>query len=151
MVDGAAQSEAKTLPGAVLFACTMNRVRSPMAAALMRRRFGDRVYADSCGVRTDGDGVDPFVVAVMAEIGIDLSDQTAKTFEAVTDGSFDVIVVLSPEAAARAEARTRGLAADVEVWPIADPTLESGSRDQRLDAYRRVRDDIRRRIEHHFG
>jgi protein-tyrosine-phosphatase len=117
----------------------------------MRRRFGDRVFAESCGVRADGEGVDSFVIAVMAEIGLDLSDQTAKTFEAVTDGSFDVIVALSVEAAARAQAHTRGLAADVELWPTDDPTLEGGSRAQRLEAYRRVRDDIRRKIEDRFG
>ena len=149
MADGSDMA-VKTLPDAVLFACTMNRVRSPMAAALMQRRFGDRVYVDSCGIR-EGEGIDPFVVAVMAEIGCDLSEQTAKTFEELHDGSFDLIVALSPEGATRAIAGVRGLATEVEVWPTEDPTLEGGSRAQRLDTYRRVRDQIRRKIEERFG
>jgi protein-tyrosine-phosphatase len=149
MADGGVH-EGRTRPDAVLFACTMNRVRSPMAAALMQRRFGDRVYVDSCGIR-EGEGIDPFVVAVMAEIGCDLSEQTAKTFEELHDGSFDLIVALSPEAAARAVAGARGLATEVEVWPTEDPTVEGGSRAQRLDAYRRVRDAIKRKIDERFA
>ena len=146
MADGAVTD----LPGAVLFACTMNRVRSPMAAALMQRRFADRVFVDSCGIR-EGEGADPFVVAVMAEIGCDLSEQAAKTFEELHDGSFDLIVALSPEAATRAGAGVRGLATEVEIWPTEDPTLEGGSRAQRLDSYRRVRDQIKRKLEERFG
>jgi protein-tyrosine-phosphatase len=149
MADGP-PTPTKILPGAVLFACTMNRVRSPMAAALMQRRFGDRVYVDSCGIR-EGEGIDPFVVAVMAEIGADLSEQTAKTFDQLNDGSFDLIVAMSPEAAARAEARARGVAVEIEVWPTEDPTLDGGARAQRLDAYRRVRDQIRRKIDERFA
>ena len=136
-------------PGAVLFACNLNQVRSPMAAALLQRRLGGRVYVDSCGLR-DGEGIDPFVVAAMAELGVDLSEQASKSFSDLAPDSFDLIVSLTPQAHERALTLSRGRAVDVEFWPIADPTHEGGSRDQRLSAYRRVRDEIDRRIATRF-
>ena len=137
-------------PGAVLFACTQNRVRSPMAAALMRRRFGGRVYVDSCGLKP-AEEIDPFVVAVMDEIGADLHEHHPKRFEALEDGSFDVIVSLSPEAHHRALEFARHMATDVVYWPTIDPTVVDGARDVRLAAYRGVRDGLDKRIREHFG
>ncbi len=138
------------LPGAVLFACTLNRVRSPMAAALMRRRFGGRVYVDSCGLKA-ADEVDPFAVSVMDELGGDLHDHTPKRFEALEDGSFDAIVTLSPEAHHRALEYARHMATEVVYWPTHDPTIAEGARDARLAAYRAVRDALDKRILDHFG
>jgi protein-tyrosine-phosphatase len=138
------------LPGAVLFACNFNRVRSPMAAALMRLIYGDRVFVDSCGLRA-GDGIDPFVVAVMDEIGADLSHHHRKVFEDLDDGSFDVVVSLTPEAQHRAVELSRGRAVEVEYWPTLDPTLAEGSREVVLGAYRKVRDELRARILERFG
>ncbi len=138
------------MPDAVLFACNLNQVRSPMAAALLQRRLGGRVYVDSCGLR-EGEGIDPFVVAAMAEIGVDLSSQASKTFGDLAPDSFDLIVTLTPEAHTRALAVSRGRAVEVEFWPTDDPTAEGGSRDQRLAAYRRVRDEIGRKIAARFG
>jgi protein-tyrosine-phosphatase len=138
------------LPGAVLFACNLNQVRSPMAAALLQRRLGSRVYVDSCGLR-EGEGIDPFVVAVMAEVGVDLSEQTSKTFSDLAPDSFDLIVSLTPESHERALAVSRGRAVDVEFWPTCDPTAEGGSREQRMVAYRRVRDEVSGKISARFG
>jgi protein-tyrosine-phosphatase len=138
------------MPDAVLFACNLNQVRSPMAAALLQRRLGGRVYVDSCGLQ-HGEAVDPFVVAVMAEAGIDLSSQASKTFSDLTPDSFDLIVTLTPEAHQRALTVSRTHAVDVEFWPTDDPTAEGGSREQRLAAYRRVRDDMSRKIAARFG
>jgi protein-tyrosine-phosphatase len=146
----AEQTQLQPMPDAVLFACNMNRVRSPMAAALLQRRLGTRVYVDSCGLQP-GEGVDPFVVAVMAELGADLSDQAPKTFGGVGADSFDLIVCLTSQAHVRATELARGRAVEVEYWPTDDPTLEGGSRAQRLDAYRRVRDEIGRKIAARFG
>ena len=72
------------LPGSILFACSMNAVRSPMAEGLMKHYFGNRVYVDSVGVR--GEEVDPFAVTVMAEIGIDISKHKPKLFDGLEDG-----------------------------------------------------------------
>lgn len=135
-------------PGSVLFACTMNAVRSPMAEALFKFVHGKRIYADSVGLKSAP--LDPFVVEVMAELGIDLRRHHAKTFDDLADSSFDVIITLAPEAQHRAVEMTRIMACDVEYWPTFDPTLVEGSREARLAAYREVRDQLLRRIRERF-
>ena len=143
-------SPAGDLPGAVLFACNFNRVRSPMAASLMRLLYGDRIFVDSCGLKL-GEDIDPFVVAVMDEVGADLSRHQVKRFEDLADGSFDVVVSLTPEAQHRAVEMSRGRAVDIEFWPTADPTLAEGPREARLQAYRVVRDALKAQILERFG
>ncbi len=135
-------------PGSVLFACTMNAVRSPMAEALLKHLHGKRIYVDSVGLKSAP--LDPFVVEVMAELGIDLRRHHAKTFEDLADSSFDVIITLAPEAQHHAIEMTRTMACDVEYWPTFDPTLIEGTREIRLAAYRDVRDELLRRIRERF-
>ena len=86
----------------------------------------------------------------MDEIGIDLEKHRAKTFDELEDGSFDLVISLSPEAQHRAVELSRRRAVDLEYWPTFDPTLIEGSRDQRLDAYRRLRDELEDRIAARF-
>lgn len=133
----------------VLFMCALNAVRSPMAEALTRHYFGRSLYVASAGVRPED--IDPFAVAAMDEIGIDVSHHRPHTLAELEDTGFDLIVTLSPEAHHRAMELTRTLAADVEYWPTFDPTAVQGSREQRLDAYRAVRDGLTRRITERFG
>ena len=138
-------------PQAVLFACGLNSVRSPMAAALFKQLFGRSSYVGSAGVRTAE--VDPFAVVAMDEIGLDIAKHRPMTFEQLDDWeglNFDLIVTLSPEAHHKALELTRTLAADVEYWPTADPTLASGNREQQLEAYREVRDQLLARIKARF-
>jgi protein-tyrosine-phosphatase len=137
------------LPGAVLFACTLNSVRSPMAAALMRHLYGRFVYIDSVGARPGV--IDPFAVEAMEEIGIEIGRHKPKRFEDLEDTSFDLIVTLSPEAHHKAMELTRTMAVEVEYWPTLDATAVEGSRTQRLDAYRAVRDELMRHIERRFA
>jgi protein-tyrosine-phosphatase len=137
------------LPRAVLFSCTLNSVRSPMAEGLLKHLLGHKIYVDSAGVR--GGEIDPFAVAVMEEIGIDLSRHHAKSFDELADTSYDLIISLSPEAQHKAVELTRTMACEVEFWPIMDPTWVEGSREARLEAYRQVRDELRRRIEARFA
>lgn len=137
-------------PDAVLFACNYNVVRSPMAAGLMRRLYGDRVFIDCCGLQV-GESVDPFSVAVMREIGVDLAEHRPKSFDDLEDASFDLVVSLTPLAQHRAVELSRGRAMELEYWPTQDPTLETGSRDQRLAGYRQVRDALRARLLDRFG
>jgi protein-tyrosine-phosphatase len=132
------------LPGSVLFCCTMNALRSPMAEAMLKHLHGRRIYVDSVGLRTGP--VDEFAVAVMEEIGMDISKHRAKSFEQLEDGSFDLIVSLSPEAQHHAVEMTRTMACEVEFWNTFDPSFAEGSREARLDAYRQVRDQLMRRI-----
>jgi len=138
-------------PQAVLFACGLNSVRSPMAAALLRQALGTSLYVGSAGVRKGE--LDPFAAAVMDEIGIDIKAHRPMTFEELEDLeglNFDLIVTLSPEAHHKALELTRTLALDVEYWPTADPTAIEGSREQRMNAYRDVRDQLLQRIRTRF-
>ena len=138
------------LPQAVLFACNFNRVRSPMAEGLMKLIYGKQAYFDSCGLTPTGE-LDPFAVAVMEEIGADLSRHHAKSFDDLDAGGFDLVISLTPEAQHRAVEMTRGAAVEIDYWPTFDPTLATGSREAVLDAYRNVRDDLRARILERFG
>ena len=138
-------------PQAVLFACGLNSVRSPMAAALFRHFFA-RTYVGSAGSRKGE--LDPFAVAVMDEIGLDIGKHKPMTFEELDEWeglNFDLIVTLTPEAHHRALELTRTLGADVEYWPTPDPTATEGTREQRLDAYREVRDGLATRIRERFS
>ena len=137
------------LPGAVLFACTLNAVRSPMAAALMRHLFGRFVYVESVGVRAGE--LDPLAVEVMDELGIEIGRHKPRSFDDLEDSSFDLVVTLSPEAHHKALAMTGTMAMDVEYWPMLDATAYEGSREQRLEAYRAVRDELMKKIHDRFA
>ena len=139
---------ARDLPGSILFTCTMNSVRSPIAEAYMKFLHGRKVFVDSAGVRASD--IDGFAIAVMEEIGIDMKRHHAKTFDELHDSSFDIVVALSPEAQHKAVEMTRTMACDVEYWPTMDPTAVEGSREERLVAYRAVRDQIIARIHARF-
>ncbi|MEE9479701.1 MAG: arsenate reductase ArsC [Kiloniellales bacterium] len=137
------------LPNAVLFACSLNAVRSPMAEGLLKHLLGHRVYVDSVGVRAAE--INPFAVSVMEEIGIDLSKHRPKAFDGLEDTSYDLIITLSPEAQHQAVELTRTMACEVEYWPTFDPTIVEGSRETCLAAYREVREGLQRHIEDRFA
>jgi protein-tyrosine-phosphatase len=140
------------LPQAVLFACGLNSVRSPMAASLLQHMFPSNLYVRSAGVRKGE--LDPFAVAVMAELGQDISRHKPQTFDELEDYeglNFDLIITLSPEAHHKALELTHTIAADVEYWPTPDPTDTEGTREQRLQAYRDVCDGLSLRIRRRFG
>ena len=128
----------------MLFACTHNAIRSPMAEALLKHHHGRRLYVDSVGVRIQE--IDPFAIAVMEEIGIDLQRHRGKSFEDLEDTSFDLVISLSPEAQHSAVELTRTMDCIVEFWPMLDPSVIEGSRAAQLDAYRAVRDQLQQRI-----
>jgi protein-tyrosine-phosphatase len=136
------------LPGAVLFCCTQNAIRSPMAAAMLRQFHRQRVFVDSVGVRAGE--LDGFAVAAMDEIGLDIAKHKPRTFDDLEDSSFDLIISLSPEAQHKAVEMTRTMACEVEFWNTFDPSIVEGSREQRMDAYREVRDGLMRRIRERF-
>ncbi len=147
-----AASERSSRPRAVLFACAMNSVRSPMAAGLFAQMFGKSISVASAGAQK-GD-LDSFAVAVMDEIGIDIARHKPTTFEELEEADgldFDVIVTLAPPAHHKALELTHRLAAQVEYWPTEDPTVSEGSREQRLDAYRAVRDQLMAQIRQRFS
>jgi protein-tyrosine-phosphatase len=134
--------------GAILFACTMNAVRSPMAAAMLRHLSRDGPYIESAGVKA-GD-LDPLAVEAMQELGLEIGKHKPRRFEDLEDGSFDLVITLSPEAHHKAMELTRTAATKVEYWPTIDPTAIEGSREQRLLAYRMVRDQLMQRLKQRF-
>lgn len=146
-------SAADALPGSVLFACTHNVIRSPMAAELMRLQFGALVRVDSVGLRP-GEEVSAMAAFVVDEAGGDISRWRPKGFDSFNeyyeDGPFDLIVSLSPEAHHRALDLIPQLGAAAEYWPTFDPSFAEGSREQVLMEYRAVRDGLARRIAARF-
>ena len=136
-------------PTNILFACTLNAVRSPMAAALMRHLTGEGIYVESAGVRAGA--LDPLAVEAMEEIGLKIGQHRPRCFEDLEDGSFDLVITLSPEAQHKAVELTRTAATQVEYWPTIDPTAVEGSREQRLAAYRAVRDQLAERLKQRFS
>jgi protein-tyrosine-phosphatase len=131
----------------VLFVCAYNAVRSPMAEFIARHYFGKSIYVQSAGVHKGE--ADPFMSAALDEIGIDATKHKMRTLDELEEWeglNFDLIITLSPDAHHAALELTRTIAAEVEYWPTPDPTLAQGSREQRLDAYRDVRDGLALRI-----
>ncbi len=130
----------------VLFACNMNSVRSPMAAALLRLEAGDQLKVDSAGVYEGG--LDPFVEIVMEQLGVAMSGHEPKTLSEVDLTDFDVVVALTPEAAV--EARKLLPRAAIEFWDIENPSEERGGRDAIVAAYGRVRDELKAKLARRF-
>ncbi len=142
-------------PGAVLFACDWNSVRSPMAEGIAKKLLGTKTFLQSAGAR-GALALDPFAVAVCEEIGVDISRHATHTFDAMDEwgddlAQFDLIVTLTPGAYRRALDAVSRSDTDVEYWPTLDPTGIGETREQRLAAYRETRDQVRERIMARFG
>lgn len=139
----------KSMPSAVLFICTQNAIRSPMAAALMHHLAGHKIYVASAGIRA-GDP-DPFVGMIMDEVGLDLTRHRPHSIDDLADSAFDLVITLSPEAETYARDMTKTMAMTVEHWAIPDPSITQGSRNQILEAYREVRDGLKQKIGQRFS
>jgi Protein-tyrosine-phosphatase len=142
-------------PGAALFACDWNSVRSPMAEGIAKKLLGTRVFIQSAGARGTLD-LDGFAVAVCREIGVDIAAHAAHSFDRMREwgddlAQFDLVVALTPAAQRRALEAVAHTDVSVEYWPTLDPTDLGETRDQRLAAYRQTRDQIRERIMIRFG
>lgn len=119
-----------------------------MAEAILKHLAGTQIYVESAGVRAGE--IDPFAVAVMEEIGIDLSRHKPQAIADLYDSSFDLVISLSPEAHHQALELTRTQAIDAEYWPTPDPTAVTGNREQILGAYRELRDRLFQAIKKRF-
>ncbi|WP_425364986.1 low molecular weight phosphatase family protein [Jiella endophytica] len=145
----AGQGAAGDKISSVLFLCGMNAIRSPMAEALARTMLPATVYIASAGVRQGRR--DPFVDAVLAERGLTLGERQPQRYEDLEDGYFDLIVTMAPEAHHVALDAAGTSSVEVEFWPMPDPSVVTGSREQILDAYRDVLKRIETRISGRFG
>ncbi len=136
-------------PGSVLFLCSLNAIRSPMAEQLARSILPQGTYVASAGVRK-GER-DPFVDAVLAERGLDLGSRLPQTLDELEDDYFDLVISLSPEAHHKAVEMMRTHAGDLGYWPLHDPSDTRGTRDRILGAYRDVRDLLEAKIRQRFA
>src|SRR5713226_3966285 len=131
----------------VLFLCTHNSSRSQMAEGLLRARGGKRYRAFSAG--THPRSVHPLAVQVMAELGIDISEassQRAKDIEEFSsEPPMDLVVTVCDEAAE--ECPYFPNARQQKHWSFPDPSAATGSEEERLAVFRRVRDAIAARID----
>lgn len=130
-------------PIRVLFLCTHNSARSQMAEGLLRAAAGDRVESLSAG--TEATRVRPEAIAVMRELGIDISGQSSKTLERFVGEPIDWLVTVCDQA--REACPTLPGVANQLHWSIEDPATDSGTDDERLAAFRAARDDLAGRIE----
>jgi protein-tyrosine-phosphatase len=128
-------------PGSILFMCRLNAVRSPIAEVLARSLLPAGTYVASAGVRP-GER-DPFVDAVLDEVGLSLGRHMPHSLDQLEDDYFDLIVTLAPEAHHAALELTRSMAVDVIYWPTPDPTAATGTREQILSAYRDTREQLK--------
>ncbi len=144
-----------TLPQSVLFCCDHNSVRSPMAEGIMKKFYGAGTYVQSVGVKGDAE-IDGFAIAVCQEIGVELSRHKVRGFDDLNEygedlSSFDLIVALTPASKHQAEELTRIYHLDVEYWPISDPSGQGETREAKLEAYRKSRDQIVERLIDRWG
>lgn len=127
----------------VLFICTHNSARSQMAEGLLRHIAGDRFVVESAG--TEATHVRPLAITAMRELGIDIGAQTSKTIASLGNRHFDIAVTVcdhANEACPVFPASTKRLH-----WSFDDPSAATGSEEERLAVFRRVRDEIRARID----
>jgi len=128
----------------ILFLCTGNAARSQMAEGLMRANHGDEFDVFSAGSRPAG-WVHPLAVRAMAEIGVDIGDQTSKPADQFLDQPFDVVVTVCDSAAA--DCPMWSGAKRIEHWPIVDPSYGADDPSTRPDRFAETRDELARRIE----
>ena len=137
------------LPASVLYVCTLNSIRSPMAEGIMKARFGTNIYVQSCGLEA-GETSD-LMVAVMREKQIDMQNHKSKTLAEIADTSFDTVIAFTADAESAVRAVFDDSDTDIEFWPTPDPT--QGAMDVRamMGNFRAVRDVIEMRITKKFG
>jgi arsenate reductase (thioredoxin) len=127
----------------VLFICTHNSARSQIAEGLLRHLGGDRFEAFSAG--TEATLVRPLAIKALAELGIDISGQQSKTLDRYVNEPFDDVITVC-DTAAEACPIFPG-AVHRRHWSFEDPSKATGSEEEQLEIYRRVRDQIRSHIE----
>lgn len=127
----------------VLFLCTGNSARSQMAEGYLRHAASDRFEALSAGIEPKG--LNPLAVETMAEIGIDISGQTSKDVAIFLGENFPYVVTVCQNAREKCPIFLRTY--KFLHWGFDDPAAATGTHDERLAVFRRVRDEIIKRIQ----
>jgi len=127
----------------ILFLCTGNSCRSQMAEGWLRHLAGDRFKAFSAGI--EAHGKNPRAIAVMQEAGVDISGQESEALDLELLKTIDLLVTVCSHADRHCPAVF--IPEKREHWPFADPASTIGSEEEVMNEFRRVRDQIRVRIE----
>lgn len=122
----------------MLFLCVHNSARSQMAEGLLRSMAGDRVVVGSAGL--EAGRLRPEAVAVMSELGLDISAQRSKSVEELAGERFDIVVTTCDEA--KEACPLFPGAAETLHWGLTDPAAVEGDEETRLEAFREVRDEL---------
>jgi arsenate reductase len=129
----------------VLFLCVANSSRSQMAEGLARQLAPEDVQVQSAG--SDPTQLNPFAVAAMREIGIDISAQYSKSVDDIDANRVGTVITLCAEEVCPVfPGRVERLH-----WPFEDPALADGTDDQKLRAFCRIRDQIRAELQEYFA
>jgi arsenate reductase (thioredoxin) len=131
----------------VLLLCTHNSCRSQMAEAIVNHYMGDRFQAYSAG--TEATRVNPLATQVMAELGIDISDHRSKTLDEFAGEKFDYVITLCGSANEQCPIFFGGVRR-IHIG-FDDPSMVTGTPEEIMPEFRRVRDEIRSRLEEFFG
>jgi arsenate reductase len=126
----------------VLILCTGNSARSQMGEGLLRHLGGARYEVFSAG--THPVGVNPLAIEAMQETGIDISTQRSKSVAELTGQRFATVITVCDSAAEQCPVFPG--APERVHWSLADPAAVSGTREEKLAAFRRVRDELERRV-----
>jgi len=130
----------------VLFLCTENSCRSQMAEGILRHLMGNEFEVFSAGLRPSV--VNPIAIKVMAEIGIDISGHRSKSVDEFQGMNFD-FVITTCDAARETCPVFPGKSRHLH-WGFNDPAEAKGSENEILSAFRKVRDEIKSRIQEDF-
>lgn len=131
----------------VLFLCTGNSCRSQMAEGFLRHFYGDKYEAHSAGVKPSV--VNPYAIKVMAEKGVDISNQRSKSVDEYKGQSFDKVITVCDNAKESCPVFP-GKVEHIH-WSFIDPAEATGTEDEKLKVFRDVRDQIHCKIDEHFG
>jgi len=131
----------------VLFICTHNSARSQMAQAFLNHLCGDRYLAFSAGTKPSG--VNPYAVEVMREVGINISHHRSKSVKEFEGEEFDYVITVCDSAKEECPYFAGGKKQIHKSFP--DPSSYEGTREEKLEFFRKVRDEIKEWIEETFG
>jgi protein-tyrosine-phosphatase len=132
----------------ILFLCGQNVIRSPIAEAIARDILPKNFFIASAGLEKGSS--DAFVAAILHERGLSVPSSEPQSLEEITNSNFDVIVTLSRQAHEYGYDFVKTHSINVEYWPVDDPSLTIGNREQILESYRGVFNDLETRIKNRF-
>ena len=143
------------MPGSVLFCCDHNAIRSPIAEGLAKLYYGKKIFIQSAGILNELE-IDGFAISVCEEIGIKLAKHQPRSFLDMDQwgdriDSFELVVALSETSKRQVIEATKSYAVKVIYWPIFDPTVAVNRWEEKMENYRKTREQISSKLIDFFG